>query len=171
MRPSPLAQGLSVAFALVAAVWPFAGRAQERVWLHSYDGHGQPFDLQQLRGHVVAVTFASRHTRDEAEEVNDTLRQHGVDVVTLVDFRDIPPFGKGAAKKQMAQHDEPGQINLVDERGRLAQAFNTAPKERVTILMIDREGVLRGRYDGLGQLPQALQEAERLKGGAESARP
>jgi hypothetical protein len=162
MRPSPV---------LLALLFLFVGgdtlRADEQVWLRSFDATGQPYDLSSERGRVVALTFASRHMRDEAEEVNDALSARaGEDfqVVSVVDFTDVPQIGWGSAKKQVARHDRPGRIQfLVDETGQLKHAFRVDPRSRVDILVIDQQGILRGRYAGLRQLDDAVREIERLR--------
>ena len=146
---------------------PAVRAAEEQVWLRSFDAGGQPYDLSAERGRVVALTFASRHTRDEAEEVNDTLSaQAGEDfqVVSVVDFMDVPQIGRGSARKQVAQHDRPGRIQfLVDDTGQLKRSFHVDPRSRVDILVIDQHGVLRGRYAGIGQLDDALREIDQLR--------
>ena len=155
-------------------VLPSLTNATEQVWLKSYDGHGHPFDLKSARGKIVALTFASRHTKDEASEVNDTLAEKvakgGLEVVCVVDFTDVPDIGRGMAKKQVAEHDRPGQINLVDDKGSLKKAFHVDPKTRVDILVLDANGNLQGRYAGLGQLDAAVQKIDELRAGIEAKR-
>jgi hypothetical protein len=144
-------------------------RAEEQVWLRSYDGRGRRFDLRSERGRVVAIMFASRSTRDEAAEVIDALAARGLDTVTVVDFRDIPVVGRGTARKEMIRADRPGHINLVDERGRIFHAFGADPS-RVMVLLVDDNGFLRGRYGGLGDLGQATAQADQLEADARATR-
>ena len=153
---------------------PSLTNATEQVWLKSWDGHGRPFDLRSARGKIVAITFASRDTKDEAAEVNDTLAELAangtVQVICVVDFSSVPGIGRGMAKKQVAEHDRPGQITLVDEKGSLKKAFHVDPKSRVDILVLDAHGNLQGRYAGLGKLDAAVQKIDELRAGIEAKR-
>jgi hypothetical protein len=146
---------LLVAAALGAT--PLVANAQGTlVALHAPDGRGKPFDLSSLRGQVVAVTFTSRYTQDEAARVNDALGMRSdVKVVSVVDFMGIPGFVHGYAKRKVAEAD--GKIqHLCDERGQLRRQFDAHPDKHVDIFVIDRDGGLRGRFEGAGQLEGAL---------------
>jgi hypothetical protein len=152
-----LACGLATAHPRVAAA---------EVWLKSWDAHGNPIELREYRGKVVALTFASKHTQDEATEVNDELADLAGDdfqVVSVVDMADIPEFGRGSARKKIWEADRPGLQHLVDDRSRLGPAFGVDPKRQVEILVIDKNGELRGRYDGLRELPAAQKQIQDLR--------
>lgn len=162
-------------FVLVAFVAP-AGAAggKQYVWLRGFDGQGERFDLGSLRGQVVALTFTSRATRDEATEVNQDLAAHAgrgqATVVSVVDFEGIPRFGRKTARKRMVKNDQPGRlVHIADEKSQLRGPFEVDPQERVDILVIDRSGALRGRFSG-GQVDQAIALMERLKGTSRAAR-
>jgi hypothetical protein len=139
----------------------------ELVWLHVRDGHGRPFDLQQLRGHVVALTFASRYTRDEAEKVNGAFKPRvtagDVEVVSVIDFAGVPSFLHGYVKRRVAEHDRGGMHYVIDEQGRLRRAFKVEPDKRVDIFVIDRAGTLRGRFLGVKQVEDALRLIDVLR--------
>jgi hypothetical protein len=141
--------------------------AGELVWLHVRDGHGRPFDLQQLRGHVVALTFASRYTRDEAERVARALKPRvvagDVEVVSVIDFAGVPSFLHGYVKRRVAEHDRGGMHYLIDEQGHLRRAFNVEPDKRVDIIVIDRAGATRGRFSGARQVDDALRLIDVLR--------
>jgi cytochrome oxidase Cu insertion factor (SCO1/SenC/PrrC family) len=140
--------------------------AAAEVWLKSWDAKGNPVQLRDLRGKVVALTFASRHTQEEATEVNDTLSENAGDdfqVLSVVDMMDIPDMGRGTARKKIAESDKPGLQHVVDDRGSLKRGFSTDPSRRVDILLIDKKGELRGRYNGLYELKAAQKEIEELR--------
>jgi hypothetical protein len=154
---------------LLAAATVAGASARQLVWLRGCDGRGRPFDLLQLRGQVVALTFASRYTRDEGAAINNALvaRANGGDleVVSVVDLVGVPSLFQGYAKRKIAEHDQEGRIrHLIDEQGRLRRAFQVQPDKRVDILIIDRQGALRGRYTGRQQLDEAFRLIDQLRG-------
>ena len=143
------------------------------VTLRAHDGHGRPFDLSQLRGEVVAITFASRYTREEADRVHNQLVNHTARgdmlVVNVVDLMGVPSWFHGYARRKAAEHDREGRIlHVIDEGGELRRAFQADPGKRVDILVIDRDGHLRGRFVGTAQLDAALELVERLRSGSAS---
>jgi hypothetical protein len=153
---------------VVAFVFGVSSAATAETWLKSWDAHGRSVQLSDYRGKVVALTFAGKHTRDEATEVNDELAELAGDdavVLSAVDLEDVPDFGKGTARKKIAESDRPGVLqHVVDDRGTLARAFNADPKQSVAILVIDKNGELRGRFEnGLRDLPQAEKLIRELK--------
>ena len=138
------------------------------VWLRAQDGHGRMFDLERVRGQVVAITFASRYTRDEADKIHHALLNHAaygdMVVVNVVDFVGIPGMFHGYARRKAAEHDLEGRIyHVLDEQGELRRAFQTDPGKRVDILVLDREGALRGRFVGERQLEDALRLVDQLR--------
>ena len=136
---------------------PAFAEPKQLVWLDARDGYGRPFQMEQMRGQVVAVTFASRYTRAEASRINDALANRDARVISVIDFTGIPSMFHRYAKRKVAEHDQPDRIrHLVDARGALRQLFGVDPVRRVDILLIDREGALRGRYCGETQLKEAL---------------
>jgi hypothetical protein len=139
-----------------------------RVWLHGWNSNGQPFDLTSLRGQVVAVTFCSRYTKDEAARIHDALMSRAANglmsVVSVVDFAGVPGFAHGYARRKIAEHDQAGRLlHLVDEQGNLKHAFQTDPEHRVDILIVDRDGSLRGRFRGENQVADALRLLDALR--------
>ena len=129
--------------------------------LAAYDGRGRSFDLSSLRGNVVAVTFVSRYTQDEAERVNRALGTRGdVKIVSVVDF--IPGFVHGYAKRKVAEAD--GRVHhLCDEHGTLRRQFGAHSDKHVDIFIIDRDGGIRGRFEGQQQLGAALQLLDEVR--------
>lgn len=131
--------------------------------LQAPDGRGHPFDLSSLRGQVVAVTFASRYTQDEASRINDALgARSDVKVVTVVDFMGIPGFVHGYARRKVAEADGKVQ-HLCDERGQLRRQFGAHPDKHVDIFVIDRDGGLRGRFEGQIQLEAAMRLLDEVR--------
>jgi len=137
--------------------------------LAATDGRGQSFDLSSLRGNVVAVTFVSRYTQDEAERVNRALGTRGdVKVVSVVDFIGIPGFVHGYARRKVAEAD--GRVHhLCDEHGDLRRQFGAHPDKHVDIFIIDRDGGMRGRFEGQQQLEAALRLLDEVRA-AQAAR-
>ena len=131
--------------------------------LHAADGRGHAFDLSSLRGNIVAVTFVSRYTQDEGAKVNDALGARGdVKVVSVVDFMGIPGFVHNYARKKMAEAD--GRVqHLCDEHGELRRRFGAHPDKHVDIFVIDRDGGLRGRFEGQQQLEAALRLLDEVR--------
>jgi hypothetical protein len=154
--------------ALLVTIAPRAfGDTAAQVWLRGWDGRGQEFDLSSVRGRFVALTFCSRFTKDEAAKVHDALTARGdVMVVSVVDFAGVPSFAYGYARRKIAEHDQAGHIvHLVDEQGGLKRAFQTDPERRVDILVIGRDGALKGRFRG-EQVADALRLLDQLRGSA-----
>jgi hypothetical protein len=146
---------------LLAASGAFAqGPVME---LQAADARGHAFDLTALRGNVVAVTFVSRYTQDEAARINDALgARRDVKVVSVVDFMGIPGFVHGYARKKMAEAD--GRVqHLCDEQGQLRKQFSAHPDKHVDIFIIDRDGGLRGRFEGQQQLQSALHMLDEVR--------
>jgi hypothetical protein len=157
--------GWWLALALVTPAHLASTRERQVVLLRAQDGRGHPFDLERVRGQVVAITFASRRTREEAAHVHQELLGQGdVFVVSVIDLVGIPGLFHGYARRKAAEHDRQGRIvNLVDEHGELKRMFQADPGSRVDILVVDRDGVLRGRFVGSAQLPDALRLVDELR--------
>ena len=141
--------------------------ARQMVWLNGSDSHGRPFDLRTLRGQVVALTFTSRYTKDEAHKINSALGarvDHNFSVVTVVDLVGVPSLFHGYAKRRIADEENRGPIrHVVDEGGRIKQSFGVEPDKRVDILVIDQQGELRGRFCGERQLVDAERLIDQLR--------
>jgi hypothetical protein len=155
---------LSFLVAAALGATPLVANAQGTlVALQAPDGKGHPFNLSSLRGQVVAVTFVSRYTQDEGAHVNDALgARSDVKVVSIVDFMGIPGFVHGYARRKVAEAD--GKIqHLCDERGQLRRQFGAHPDKHVDIFVIDRDGGLRGRFEGQGQLEDALRLLDEVR--------
>jgi hypothetical protein len=164
VRPTVLTLFLAAAIAA-----PSAARAQGPVVaLAANDARGHAFDLSSLRGNIVAVTFGSRYTQDEAARVNDALGSRSdVKVVSVVDFMGIPGFVYGYARRKVAEAD--GRVQHVcDEHGALRRQFGVHPDKHVDIFIIDRDGGLRGRFEGAQQLDRALRRLDDVR--AQAAR-
>lgn len=125
------------------------------------DGEGQAYDLRALRGQVVAVTFGSASTQEEVGRINQLLdaqvRPGDVQVVSVVDLGGVPGWLHGYARGQVAKNQRGMRIKLVlDEAGSLRRPLGVQPTQRVDILVIDRQGAVRGRFRGEGELTQVL---------------
>jgi cytochrome oxidase Cu insertion factor (SCO1/SenC/PrrC family) len=144
-----------------------SGFAGEGVQLHAHDAHGKPFTLESQRGKIVALTFGSKSTKDEVKEVNDALAKHSgrdFEVVSVVDFEDIPDIAKGMARDKVAKSDRPGELqHVVDPDGEMARSFHVDAKSHVDILVLDKRGVVRGRYDGKRGLADAEKKIAELR--------
>jgi hypothetical protein len=131
--------------------------------LQAADAHGRTFDLSSLRGNVVAVTFVSRYTQDEGQRVNGALGSRGdVKIVSIVDFTGIPGFVHSYARRKVAEAD--GRVqHLCDEAGTIGRRFGAHPAKHVDIFIVDRDGGLRGRFEGQGQLGSALRLLDEVR--------
>jgi hypothetical protein len=123
------------------------------------DPDGRPFALESSRGRPVALIVVSRYTRKEAERINDALTPLAghVEVITAVDFMGIPGLFHGYARRKIREAQTRSPIHmLVDEHGQWRRFFGVAPDKRVDILVIDRDGLLRGRFAGPKEVHAAL---------------
>ena len=127
------------------------------------DAHGRAFDLASLRGNVVAVTVVSRYTHDEALRINRALGARGdVKVVSVVDFIGIPRFVHAYARRKVAEAD--GRVqHLCDDDGALGRRLGAHPDQHVDIFIVDRDGGLRGRFEGAQQLEAALRLLDEVR--------
>ncbi len=149
---------------LILSFASLAAQAQGPVLaLQAADAHGRTFDLSSLRGSVVAVTFVSRYTQDEGQRVNRALGSRGdVKIVSIVDFTGIPGFVHGYARRKVAEAD--GRVqHLCDEAGTLGRRLGAHPAKHVDIFIVDRDGGLRGRFEGQGQLGSALRLLDEVR--------
>jgi hypothetical protein len=156
-----------VSFGLASYSMTSAVAQPQYAWLHGFDAHGREVTLGSLRGQVVALTFVGKDTRDEGKDINDELNElaepNKMTVVSVVDLEGVPGFAHGTAMKKIAESDRTGLVHLVDDQGRLKQAFDVDPTKQVTILVLDREGAVRGRFDGEMSLVRAKKLIEQLK--------
>ena len=124
------------------------------------DPNGHPFTLAASRGRPVALIVVSRYTRKDAERINvalTPLARRNVDVITAVDFMGIPGLFHGYARRKIREAQTRSPIRmLVDEHGQWRRFFGVAPDKRVDILVLDRAGVLRGRFAGPKEVHAAL---------------
>jgi hypothetical protein len=144
-----------------------SAEASRPLYLSATDSLGHPFDLRMLRGKVVAVTFTSRYTRDEATKVIGQLEQRGgedLQLITIVDMAGVPSLFHGYLKRRVAEADRKSAVrHLVDGDGRLKTLFGAVPDREVDVFIIDRRGELRGRFVGHKQVEEALRLIEQLR--------
>jgi peroxiredoxin len=156
-----------LATTLVTAMLMSSAFGGEHLSLHARDAKGEPFTLASQRGKVVALTFASKSTKDQLARVDQALaKRSGRDfaVVSVIDFEDVPGIAKGIARKKVAENDRRGGVKLiVDPDGGLARSLNVDPKSHVDILVIDKRGTVRGRYDGARELADAEKKIAQLR--------
>lgn len=160
---------MRIALLLVALAYAAPAHADPPapIRLCGHDGHGRAFDLASTRGHVVALTFASRYTARQADQIHEALlRRSGsgaLIVVDVVDLDGVPSLFQGYARRRVAEHDRPGRVlHLIDDGGVLRRQLGADPMRRVDILILDRRGALRGRFVGPGGLPAALSLVDTL---------
>ena len=123
------------------------------------DANGQSYALDGVRGRPVALIVTSRYTRKDAERINDALTPLAghVEVITAVDFMGIPGLFHGYARRKIREAQTRSPIHmLVDEHGQWRRFFGVAPDKRVDILVLDRDGMLRGRFAGPKEIHAAL---------------
>ena len=123
------------------------------------DADGHSFALTATRGRPVALIVVSRYTRKDAERINDVLTPLAghVEVITAVDFMGIPGLFHGYARRKIHEAQQRSPIRmLVDEHGQWRRFFGVAPDKRVDILVLDRAGMLRGRFAGPKEAHAAL---------------
>ncbi len=154
-------------FALASYAVTSAVAQPQYAWLHGFDARGREITLGSLRGQVVALTFVGKDTREAGKDINDELSELAepgkMTVVSVVDLEGVPGFAHGTAMKKTAESDRPGLMHLVDDHGSLKQSFGVDPTKQVTILILDRDGAVRGRFDGEMGVIQAKKLVEQLK--------
>jgi hypothetical protein len=156
---------MRAAIAIGVLAWIGSAWAQTTVSFDAIDGRGRQFHFEKTRGKVVALTFGSRNTQQEARLVNEDLRRRaGRDftVVSVVDFEGIPVGGRDMARRKVMESDKFGLKHLVDDDGSLAKELGARPTQAVDIFVIDRDGRLVGRYDE-DSLKAAEQQIETLR--------
>jgi hypothetical protein len=156
-----------VSFGLASYSVTSAVAQPQYAWLHGFDARGREITLGELRGQVVAITFVGKNTRKEGTEVNeelgDLVEPGKMTLLSVIDLEGVPGIAHGMAMKKIAESDKPGMLHLVDDQGRLKQAFDVDPTKQVTILVLDREGAVRGRFDGEFGAIAAKKLVEQLK--------
>lgn len=146
---------------------PPASAARQYAWMHGWDASGRPFDLRSLRGQIVALTFASKDTRDEATEVNDELTKlvvpGRVALVSVIDLANVPQYAYGTARKRIRELEQPGVVRVVDERGELSRAYQVEPRKQVDIFVIGRDGEILGHFVGSTGADEAIKLLQHMQ--------
>jgi hypothetical protein len=129
--------------------------------LRGVDVRGQPFSLASQHGNVSVLIMTSRHTRGPAEPVIRALGPVAADgrakVACVVDLMDVPRIFHGYAQNKIREGTRTSPIRYLavnDDSWRKALA--AAPERRVDIFVFDRQGLLRGHFDGCTQLEAAM---------------
>ncbi len=172
LNPDPVGTKLSFIAALVAAALAVSIVVPARATpasvaplsFHAEDVQGRPFDLAQLRGQIVVVTFGSRSTIRESRAINrrlDPLVEPGrVAVVTVVDLAEVPSLFLGYARRRVREATASSRIEyVIDDRGRLCRALAV---EATEILVVDRAGFVRRRLRGEAAVDEALRTVDWL---------
>jgi hypothetical protein len=134
------------------------------VSLHGADARGHQFDVASERGHVVAITFASRKTEHDARTINDALASHGAFVVSVVDLRDVPRIAHNLALKKIRKSDRPGRmLHLIDDDGHIARQLGVDPRRHVDVILVDRAGHMMGRFAGVEELGEVELRIDRAR--------
>jgi hypothetical protein len=130
---------------------------------------GHAVRLEDARGRVMAITFASRFTGGEAEQVNKALMREvspGVGMVSVVDFVGIPQMLYGLARNVIATWTPktPAQL-VIDEHGLWRSRLGAVPDKQVDILVLNRQGELCGHFVGVRQVEDARRLIRELTAG------
>jgi hypothetical protein len=135
--------------------------------LEGVDPHGRAFRIADARGKVVAIDLVSRYTRRELEQINQALEPQidgGMKLVTVVDFTGIPRLFRGYARRKVCENVKGNSVQfVVDDEGQWRAALGARPDRRVDILILDRNGELRGHFVGARQLAPAIRLIGRLR--------
>jgi hypothetical protein len=142
--------------------------AQPPVTLVGQDANGTPYPLEADRGKVVAVVTLSRYTSKEAAPVQDAIgaaaQQGKVVSISVIDLIGVPRLFQGIARRKVREGGRTSPlVFLVDDQGLWRHAFGVQPDKRVDILVLDRQGVLRGHFVGREQLGEALRLVQALR--------
>lgn len=136
------------------------------------EGPGPNWEWHQTdnrRGNVVVITVVSRYTEKESYYVNwrlgTRLRDGDFRMFTVIDFIGIPRFGfiYNIARKRILKETAGSPIEFIcDTTEKLRTTLNADPRNRVDIIVLDRDGIVRGHFNGAREIEHALKLIDEL---------
>ena len=146
------------------------------------EGPGPNWEWQQsdkYHGQVVVITVVSRYTEKESYQVNwrlgSRLENNDFRMITVIDFIGIPRLGfiYNYARKRILKETTASNIKLkqkgtspisyiCDMKETLRDQLKADPRHRVDIIVIDRTGEVRGHFNGIMEIEQALKLIDEL---------
>ena len=144
---------------------------------------GEWIQSDKLLGNVVVVNVVSRYTEKESYFVNwrlgTRLREGDFRMITVIDFIGIPRWGwiYNLARKRILKETTKANEKLEKEhiapvkyicdmkeqlRGRLEP--NADPRHHVDIYVIDKNGEMRGHFNGAKEIDAAIKLIDELTG-------
>lgn len=136
------------------------------------EGPGPNWEWHQtdrLHGNVVVITVVSRYTEKESYFVNwklgTRLRDGDFRMLTVIDFIGIPRFGfiYNIARKRISKETAGSQVEFIcDTTEKIRDVLHADPRHRVDIIVLDRNGMIRGHFNGAQEIEQALKLIDEL---------
>lgn len=161
--------------------------AQESVKIEGPDpiraasNDGEWIQSDKLRGNVVVVNVVSRYTEKESYFVNwklgTRLRDGDFRMITIIDFIGIPRFGfiYNIARKRILSETSKSNDELIkkniapvkyicDMKETLRNKLqpNADPKHHVDIYVLDKDGIMRGHFNGAKEIDAAIKLIDQL---------
>ena len=135
---------------------------------------GKSVQLVESRGGVVVLTFFSRYSGRDAEQVNDALERaldgHRAALVSVFDLTGIPSGFHGFARRRIASAAAGRRIQYrVDATPDWSRAFDAHPTAAVETLVLDGVCRVRGRFVGARDVTATLRLVDELSVGSRVA--
>jgi len=129
------------------------------------EGPGPNWEWHQTdkyHGSIVVIVSMSRYTEREAREVNWSLtRLGGVKLFTIVDFAGIPHFLYNYARHRIIRKIRRSEV-ICDFDQRLSSQLNTDPRHRVDIIVLNKDGEIRGHFKGAVEINSVIKLIDEL---------
>ena len=137
------------------------------------------YQTDKLHGNVVVITVVSRYTEKESYQVNwrlgTRLKDGDFRMVTVIDFIGIPKFSfiyniarnrilkeTTKANEELVKHNVSPVEYICDMNMVLRGPLQSDPRHRVDIIVIDRNGEVRGHFNGIREIDQAIKLIDNL---------
>jgi hypothetical protein len=165
-------------FILIILMTSLAGAAPIKI-----EGPGPNWEWHQtdkLHGNVVVITVVSRYTKKESYFVNwkissKLINNKNLKMMTVIDFIGIPHSGFVYNYARHRIINETSRVNnqlimqgaspieyICDVSETLRNTLNADPRHRVDIIILDKNGEVRGHFYGASGIADAIKLIEQL---------
>ncbi len=168
---------LAMLFSSVAFAEPIKIEGPDPIRAASNDGEWIQSD--NLHGNVVVITVVSRYTEQESYFVNwklgTRLNDGDFRMITVIDFIGIPRFGfiyniarkrilkeTSAANEQLKKKGISPIKYICDMKETLRGQLNADPRNHVDIIVLDKNGEVRGHFNGQVEIEKAINLIDQL---------
>lgn len=146
------------------------------------EGPGPNWEWHQTdarHGNVVVIVVVSRYTQKESYFVSwklgTRLRDGDFRMFTVIDFIGIPRFGfiydiarkrilkeTSQSNQELAKHGVSPVEYICDMKETLRDKLDADPRHRVDVIVLDKDGKLRGHFDGGKEIDRAIKLIDEL---------